>query len=345
MPLSPLSPSGDRSSRVSSSRRLVTIVVLALVLVLPGWAPADAQEASPVAGAAAHFIAHFDATAGELSEGVAVAADGTVYSAFSPLGQLVRLGPGDGQYEVVATVAGVQEGDVGMLGLAVDTDGSVYAGVTSTNPEANGVWRIDPDTGVAERVPGTEQIGLPNGIAFAADGTMYVTDTIVGAVWIVPPDGSAEQWLQHALLEGDGSLGSFPVGANGIALDAAGDTLYVAVTEQGTVATIPIAADGSAGAPDVLVELGTAAEPMLPDGITFDAAGNLYIAAPSMNSVVRMTPEGTVATVATAGDGLDGPASVAVDDAAGRLYISNFSIALVPAGGAGPGVVAIAIGS
>jgi sugar lactone lactonase YvrE len=324
---------------------MVTLVVLALVLVLPVWAPADAQEASPVAGAAAQFIAHFDAAAGELSEGVAVAPDGTVYSTFSPLGQLVRLGPGEGEYEVVATVEGVQEGDIGMLGLAVATDGSVYAGVTSTNPEAHGVWRIDTDTGVVERVPGTEQIGLPNGIAFDADGTMYVTDTIAGAVWTVPPGGRAEQWLQHALLEGDGSLGSFPVGANGIALDVAGDTVYVAVTEQGSVATIPIAADGSAGALDIYVELGTDAEPMLPDGITFDAAGNLYVAAPSTNSVVRVTPEGTVAIVATAGDGLDGPASVAVDDAAGRLYISNFSIALVPPGGAGPGVVAIALGS
>ena len=50
-----------------------------------------------------------------------------------------------------------------MLGLTAHPDGSVYAGVFSTNPDSHGVWRFDVDTGEAERVPGTEQIGLPNG--------------------------------------------------------------------------------------------------------------------------------------------------------------------------------------
>ena len=144
-----------------------------------------------------------------------------------PLGQVVRIGS-DGDYEVVGTVEGLQEGDVGMLGLAAHPDGSIYATVVSTNPDANGVWRIDVDTAAAKRVPGTQQIGLPNGIAFAADGTMYVTDSIAGAVWRVPPDGTATQWVQAALLEGDESIGfGIPIGANGIALDEASGTVYV----------------------------------------------------------------------------------------------------------------------
>ena len=205
------------SSRVTTHRPgsstgvLVVLVVLSLMLLAPACATVGAQEtaspaASPAPSGRGQFIARFDAAAGELSEGVAVDADGTVYASLSPLGQLVRIGS-DGEYEVVGTVEGLQEGDVGMLGLAAHPDGSVYAGVVSANPDANGVWRIDVDTGEVERVPGTEQIGLPNGIAFAADGTMYVTDSIAGAVWRVPPDGTAEQWLQHALLEGDESIG------------------------------------------------------------------------------------------------------------------------------------------
>lgn len=200
-------------------------------------------------------------------------------------------------------------------------------------------------------MPGTEQIGLPNGIALAADGTMYVTDSIAGAVWRVPPDGTAEQWVQDALLEGDESIGfPFPVGANGIALDDASGTVYVAVLEQGTLVAIPIEEAGSAGQAAVLTEFTDAQSPVLVDGIALDAANNLYVAQPAANTVVRVPPAGAIETVATRDDGLDGPASVAVaTDGNGTegLYISNFSIALaplVPPGGAGPGIVMIPLG-
>src|SRR5215208_5405536 len=311
------------SSRVTTDRpasargALVALVVFSLRLLAPAWATVGAQEpasppASPAASAGGQFIAQFDAAAGELSEGVTVDAGGTVYASLSPLGQLVRIGS-DGAYEVVGTVEGLQEGDIGMLGLAAHPDGSIYAGVVSANPDANGVWRFDVETGEAQRVPGTEQIGLPNGIAFAADGAMYVTDSIAGAVWRVPPDGTAEQWLQDALLEGDESIGfGIPIGANGIALDGASGTVYVAVLEQGTLVAIPIEDDGAAGAPAVHTTFTDAQSPVLVDGIALDAANNLYVAQPAANTVVRVTPAGAIETVATQADGLDGPASVAV---------------------------------
>ena len=191
MHLGPFASSRGTTDRPVSARgALVALVVLSLTLLAPADATVGAQgtpspAASPAASAGGEFIARFDAAAGELSEGVAVAADGTVYASLSPLGQLVRIGSGGG-YEVVGTVEGLQEGDIGMLGLAAHADGSVYGGVFSANPDAHGVWRFDVATGEAERVPGTEQIGLPNAIAFAADGTMYVTDSTMGAVWRVP---------------------------------------------------------------------------------------------------------------------------------------------------------------
>jgi sugar lactone lactonase YvrE len=326
---------------------IMALVVLSLMLLAPTCATVGAQgtaspAASPAASSRTQVIARFDATAGELSEGVVVDADGTVYASLSPLGQLVRIGS-DGEYEVVGTVEGLQEGDVGMLGLAAHPDGSIYATVFSANPDANGVWRIDVDTGAVERVPGTQQIGLPNGIAFATDGTMYVTDSIAGAVWRVPPDGTGTQWVQHALLEGDQHIGfPFPVGANGIALDEASGTVYVAVLEQGTIVAIPIEDNGAAGEPVVHTTFTDAEGPILVDGIALDAANFLYVAQPFSNTVVRVTPAGDIETMATQADGLDGPASVAVAGTADdmqRLYISNISVALVPPGGAGPGIL------
>src|SRR5215207_7127513 len=318
MDLVPIPSSYVMTDRPASARgALVALVVFSLMLLAPAWATVGAQEpasppASPAASAGGQFIARFDAAAGELSEGVAVDADGTVYASLSPLGQLVRIGS-DGAYDVVGTVEGLQEGDIGMLGLAAHADGSVYATVFSANPDAHGVWRFTVDTGEAERVSGTEQIGLPNGIAFAADDTMYVTDSIEGAVWRVPLGGSAEQWVQHALLEGDESIGfPFPVGANGIALDEASGTAYVAVLEKGTIVAIPIEDDGSAGKPAVHTTFTDAEGPVLVDGIALDAANILYVAQPFSNNVVRVTPAGDIETVATQDDGLDGPASVAV---------------------------------
>jgi sugar lactone lactonase YvrE len=351
MHLVPFLSSRVTIDRPASSRgAIVALLVLSLMLLAPTCATVAAQgtaspAASPAASSRTQVIARFDAAAGELSEGVAVDADGTAYASLSPLGQLVRIGS-DGEYEVVGTVEGLQEGDVGMLGLAAHPDGSIYATVVSTNPDANGVWRIDVDTAAAKRVPGTQQIGLPNGIAFAADGTMYVTDSIAGAVWRVPPDGTATQWVQAALLEGDESIGfGIPIGANGIALDEASGTVYVAVMEQGALVAIPIEDDGSAGEPTVHTTFTDAQSPVLVDGIALDAANNLYVAQPAANTVVRVTPAGDSETVVSQSDGLDGPASVAVATAADgteRLYVSNFSVALaplVPPGGAGPGIL------
>lgn len=341
-----------RASRSSQ----VALAALSLLLLGPVWAAVGAQgtpspAASPAPGAEARFIARFDAAAGELPEGVTVDADGTVYASLSPLGQLVRITSGGG-YEVVGTVEGLQEGDIGMLGLTARADGSVYAGVFSANADAHGVWRFDLDTGEAARVPGTEQIGLPNAVAFDVAGTAYVTDTIAGAVWRVPPGGAAERWLQHPLLEGDGSIGfPFPVGANGIDVDDAGRTVYVAVLERGTVVTVPIGEDGAAGEPAVYAEFADAQGAVVVDGLILDEAGNVYVAQPAANTVARVTPGGATETVATQADGLDGPASVAVgQDADGmeRLYVSNFSVALaplVPPGGAGPGIVTIPLGA
>ena len=352
----------SRSSQVAADRpvssrgALAAVVAFSLVLLAPAWAAVGAQgtpspAASPAAGAGGRFLARFDAAAGELPEGVTVDADGAVYASLSPLGRLVRIESGGG-YEVVGTVEGLQEGDIGMLGVTAHADGSVYAGVFSANPDAHGVWRFDVDAGEAGRVPGTEQIGLPNAIAFDADGNAYVTDTIAGAVWRVPPGGAAEQWLQHPLLEGDGSIGfPFPLGANGIDVDEAGGTVYVAVLEKGTVVTIPIEDDGSAGAPAVHAEFADARGPALVDGLILDAAGVVYVAQPAANTVARATPDGAIETVATQADGLDGPASVAVTtdaDGTAHLYVSNFSVGLaplVPPGGAGPGIVAIPLGA
>ena len=58
-----------------------------------------------------------------------------------------------------------------------------------------------------------------------------------------------------------------------------------------------------------------------PAGLAFDAAGNLYVANLTANTVSEVTPGGVVTTFAT---GFSGPAGLAFD-AAGNLYVANRS--------------------
>lgn len=63
--------------------------------------------------------------------------------------------------------------DLGLLGLAVDARGNMYGAVVSK--AAQGVWRFDRRSGMAERLQGTAKIGFPNSLAFDRCGNLYVT--------------------------------------------------------------------------------------------------------------------------------------------------------------------------
>ena len=285
----------------------------------------------------------FDIEAGELTEGVAVDANGNVYVSLTPLGEIVKVEAGSDSAEPFGAVEGLMEDDLGVLGLAVDADGNVYGAVFSANEEANGVWKFDAMAGEGEHIAGTEAIQLANAIAFGDDGTMYVTDTIMGAVWSVAEDGTVETWIQDPLLEGDSSAGfPFPIGANGIDVEA--DTIYVGVLELATIVAIPIMSDGSAGEASVWAQL---PEDHLVDGIVLDSEGNVIVAAPTINQVFQVDAEGNIDILADVDNGLDAPASVAYyvdEDDHAIIYAVNFSVAVAPPGGAGPALVKIDAG-
>jgi sugar lactone lactonase YvrE len=313
-----------------------------VVGLLTASALVGAMSAGALAAGHSETVVAFDPETFQFSEGVAVDADGNVYASLSPHGQLVRVAPGADLAETVGSVDGIGEGDNGLLGLAVGPDGAVYGALMSQNPDANGVWRFDPATGSAERVAGTEAIFFPNEPSFGDDGTMYVTDTIAGAVWRVPEGGSAESWIQDPLLEGTGEFGfGFPLGANGI--EVVGDTAYVGVSETAQVVAIPINDDGTAGTPTTFVQHDSPV-----DGVAVDAAGNVYTAHPFVNEVRRVNADGDIEVVANVDDSLDAPTSVAIGPGAEgeTAYIANFTG--VPLGldevGAGPSVVSVPTG-
>ncbi len=252
-------------------------------------------------------VAQFSKPGLELTEGVAVDKAGNVYVSVSPLLEVRKADPQTGTAELLGKLdepINLQT-DNGMLGLAVDAPGNVYAAVVSfSNTAAHGVWKFHRKNGEASKLPGTENIVFPNSLAFDKRGNLYVTDSRFGAVWRVPKGGGdTELWIQDDLLEGNGSLGVF-IGANGIVYRHG--TLYVANTEKGSIVRIPIEKGGGAGAPALEVPEFTL---LTADGIAMDVHGNLYVAMvvypfilpfqANPSAIVRVNLDGSIETIAS----------------------------------------------
>lgn len=306
-----------RRRRRAATSPLLMLVVVLLALLAPVASPVSARASGPL-----EEVASFDSAAGELPEGIAIDRRGTIYVGLAPLGQIRRL-TADGTQTVLATLP---NGDGLLIGLAVDARGVVYAALASFDEATHGVWRVERG-GASERLAALPANGLPNSLAFDRHGNLFVTDSILGAVWRIPPRGEAELWVADDLLLGDPNFQPFPVGANGLAFDRHGD-LLVANSNFGRIVRIPVAANGGAGRPQTFLETPEIGNP---DGIALDRRGNLYIASPIGDMIVRVRPDRSVETLAAGGeDGLDFPASLAFGTTRGQrkdLFITNFALA------------------
>ncbi len=175
----------------------------------------------------------------------------------------------------------------GLTGIALDAAGRLY--ITDVNPAR--VVRLDPSTGAQSKyatIPNIDESSvsrfgnrkpLPNGAAFGADGSLYVTDTTQGVIWRVPPGGgTAQKWFT------DQRLMSF-IGPNGIRLMGDRSTLLFVVSNsqppgaldglQGKIYKLPI---NSGGGPGTLSTFWTGAPNEGPDSLAIAQSGNVYVA-------------------------------------------------------------------
>jgi sugar lactone lactonase YvrE len=270
-------------------------VILALTAVTALLLPT-----APASAAQIETIVSFDPAAGELPEGVAIDARGNIFvSLTAPVSEVRKIAP-DGQQ---TTLAELELGGFGPLGLAVDARGNVYVAANSFDPATQGVDVVTSD-GSFSRLPGTEAIAFPNGLVFDQRGNLYVADS-TGVVWRIPKGGSAEMWSDSPLLVGDGSAGAgVPIGANGITFRP--HEILVGNTDLGTLISIPILHDGSAGDATVLVD-----DPAIfgIDGLTVDARGTIYACVILQSTIVRISGD-DIETLATAADGLNNASSL-----------------------------------
>lgn len=289
-----------------NKRYLVAVLVAWLVFGLCGSVVSASGVSRPALGKVT-TVATFDPTQGQLPEGIAVDKEGNIYVGFFPTGQILKITP-QGEQSIFATldVSGAVFGG-GMVGFALDEEGNLYVcnatGVASTH----GIWKVDRN-GASRRIAALDPTGFPNDLVFDKDGNLFVTDSYLGEIWKVSKIGEAKVWLQDPLL-----APVFAYGANGIAID--GDDLFVVNTDQATVVRIKVGDENRPPHAEVF-----AGSPLLfgADGISFDVQHNAYVTSDYIDMVLRLSPDGTVQTLATVNDGLDFPADTAFSQAPGQ---------------------------
>ncbi|MHB8259182.1 MAG: NHL domain-containing protein [Bacteroidia bacterium] len=192
------------------------------------------------------------------------------------------------------------------------------------------------------------ELNIPTSIAFDAAGNVYIADGVNNRIRVVNTAGIITTFAGGGTYTvapwGDGGDATAAVlyGPSGVASDATGN-LYIAdqghmrIRKVNTAGIISTFAGNGAGGFSGDGAQATAAKLNQPTGVTFDAAGNLYISDYVNNRIRMVNTAGIITTFAgngTAGFlGDAGQATVAelnhpygvAFDAAGNMYIADVS--------------------
>ncbi|MEM8849171.1 MAG: SMP-30/gluconolactonase/LRE family protein [Pseudomonadota bacterium] len=203
-------------------------------------------------------------------EGVAVGPDGFIWAGNQD-GDICRVAADGTGFERVASTGGFA------LGLAFDGDRALFV----CDMKHAAIFRLDLATRDLTRFtqPG---IRIPNyPLVEAARGRLLVSDSYASGqpgpgIWSYDlATGQGDLWYTHDL--------NF---ANGLALSD--DAIYVCETFAPAITRIPIAPDGTPGAPEPFAtDL-----PGLPDGLAFDSQGNLIVGCYEPSRLLRIDPQG-----------------------------------------------------
>lgn len=272
------------------------LVAMACVCVVARTAGAGAShDCAPTPVVSASFVSGQD-----IPESVTSDDDGNLYVS---VGNTVQVRAPGGTFAVFGTLPL----PIAALGVKVGPDGCVYNASTSLSATPGAfVWKLC-GAGSVEAFAELDQAGAPNDLAFDEDGSLFVTDPLLGEIWRIDQDGNAEVFVQHPLLAGnplDPALIFRQVGVNGIAFDKQHRNLYVSNTDQGTILRIDMR-----GATHTPVLFAQDSRLRGADGIGFDESGELFVAVNKLDALVSIDKRGRLHEVASGGH-LDAPSSV-----------------------------------
>lgn len=217
-------------------------------------------------------------------------------------------------------------GSYNLPGLPVVGQATIYTDdlfvVACTATMTGGaVVKIDLTTGAVNTNFAPIPSGCPNGLTSDVHGNLYAAN-FAGSIDKVTQSGQVTlNWATGGLLT-PGNLMGFIIGPNDIIYNPGQNALYTTNTGTNTVVKIQINADGSAGAMSAYATVSG------PDGLAFDAHGDLYVASPFANTVFLVSPGGSSVTAMTftGTETLDGPSAVILHG--NDMYITNLNLAL-----------------
>lgn len=260
-----------------------------------------------------HIVAHFDLSAGQTPEDIAVEPTGAADISFSVADEVARVSLG-GQVQVLGQLpnsGACAPNPVALsLGLSRSADGTLFL-VDCTDNASTGVWRVSPGHAPVQ-IASLPASGFPNDMALDG-GQLYIADSLLATIWRVPVQGgSPVAWATGPSLARISFLG-----ANGIAVHD--NAVWVSNTDQGTMTRIPILPDGSAGtAQTVASGLGVI------DNFVFVPDTDEILAALTTANEVILIDNGTSRVLLTGTDGLSSPTSVAIHD--DTVYVGDSAV-------------------
>ena len=210
-------------------------------------------------------------------EGPSFDREGNLYVTDIPFGRIFRISP-----RLEWTLAAQYDGWPN--GIAIHRDGSLWIA-----DYRRGLLRLEPKAQAPQPILGhrnSESFRGLNDLTFDADGQCYFTDQ--GQTGLHDPTGRVYR------LRTSGALDLVVCGVpspNGVALDAQGKALFIAVTRANQVWRGPLLADGSVSKVGAFrTFFGTSG----PDGMAVDADNRLVVAHASLGGAFVLNARGEV---------------------------------------------------
>lgn len=231
----------------------------------------------PISAARVFFDGIFTEPRVAHPEGVAIHADGSVWCG-TEWGDLLRIESDGSRVTRMGSTGGFA------LGIAFDSAGNCFV----CDLKHAAVFRYDAARGAMERFAASG-ILVPNyPVVDEARGVLYVSDSRGN-------NNLGPGVFRYDLATGAGGVWcSAPMDfANGMALAPDGSGLYVVESDRSQVSYVPIAADGSAGTPEIAIR----GVDTVPDGLAFAPDGTLYISCYEPSRIYRWRPGGPLETL------------------------------------------------
>ena len=231
-------------------------------------------------------------------------------------------------------------------GIAMDAQGNLYVADAGNN-----LIRKITQAALVTTLAGGDTTGTVNngqgaaasffdplGLAIDGSGNIYVADAGNNLIRKITPDGTVSTLAGNGnTVTDNGTLSATSFNnPTGVALDGAGN-LYVANYLNNNILQVTSAgavnAFAGTGDPGAVNGPANAATFYFPNNVAVDASNNIYVSDGVNNLIRKITPDGTVSTLAGSGAvgaidstgtaaSFNGPAGLAVD-AAGNVYVAD----------------------